>query len=286
MMKASSSCIKVHRDQSILDMEKLVLKPLRDEAWQHMFSQQQTIFPFWFQVLWCFWLIGLFACCFGINVYDMMTEGNIMVTGTLIATGLDGGALIMWITFAIINFIRYKPEGSEVKGESRVVSYFYMEQIQQFLSELCLYPQLCISSMLLLTNYNTISGMPFYLCFISLVLVLSFRLCTIVKIRMFITVFFIRLMLFIIGSFVVLSLWLATLIVYTWPSGFDSSENQWDALSRSMLCLFIFCNNILNMVMFYVAHLYEITLQSGVSIMKMNPQKIDNINRIMTRLTQ
>ena len=284
MMQASSSCIRVYRDQSIIDLERLELKPLRDEAWQSMLSRQRTIFPFWFQVLWCLWLIGLFGCCIGINLYDMVMGGNLILAIT--AIGFDGGALIMWITFAIINFIRYKPEGDEVKGESRAVSYFYMEQIQQYLSELCIYPQLCISCMLLLTNYNTISGIPFYLCFMSLVLVLSFRLCTIVRIKKFISVFFIRLMLFLIGSFVVVSLWLVTLIVYTWPSSFDYLDSLWEVLSRSMLCLFVFCNNTLNMVMFYIAHLYEITLQSGVNITKMNPQKFDNINRIMTRLTQ
>ena len=93
-------------------------------------------------------------------------------------------------------------------------------------------------------------------------------------------------MFFLIGSFVVVSLWLVTLIVYTWPSSFGYFDSLWEVLSRSILCLFVFCNNTLNMVMFYIAHLYEITLQSGVNIMKMNPQKFDNINRTMTRLTQ
>ena len=38
--------------------------------------------------------------------------------------------------------------------------------------------------------------------------------------------------------------------------------------------------------MFYIAHLYEITLQSGENIMKMNPERFENTNRIITRLTQ
>ena len=284
MMKTSGSCVRVYQDRTIIDMERWELKPLRNEAWQHMLSQQRTIFPFWFQVVWCFWLIGLFSCCIGINVYDMVMEGNFIIA--TIAIGFDGLGLIMWITFVIINFIRYKPVGNEVKGESRVVSYFYMEQIQQFLSELCIYPQLCISCMLLLTNYNTISGIPFYLCSVSLVFVLSCRLCTIVKIRRFITVFYFRLMLFAIGSFAVVSLWLATLIVYTWPSSFDSLDIFPEVASRSILCIFILFNTPLNTVLFYIAHLYEITLQSGENIKKMNPERFENTNRIMTRLTQ
>ena len=190
MMKASGSCIRVYRDQSIIDLERLELKPLRDEAWQSMLSRQRTIFPFWFQVLWCLWLIGLFGCCIGINLYDMVMGGNFILAIT--AMGFDEGALIMWITFAIINFIRYKPEGDEVKGESRVVSYFYMEQIQQYLSELCIYPQLCISCMLLLPTYNTNRVLPFFLCLVSLTLVFVFRICAVIKIRGYLRVFFLH----------------------------------------------------------------------------------------------
>ena len=172
-------------------------------------------FHFLFQVVWCFWLIGLFSCCIGINVYDMVMEGNFIIA--TIAIGFDGLGLIMWITFVIINFIRYKPVGNEVKGESRVVSYFYMEQIQQYLSELCIYPQLCISCMFLLTNYNTIRGIPFYLCSVSLVFLFAVRIYTIVKLRESIRVFFVRLVLFSVGEFLVTLLWLATLSAFSWP---------------------------------------------------------------------
>ena len=149
-MKASASCIKVFRDGRISDMESMELKPMRDEAWELMLSRQRTIFPFWYQVLWSLWLVVVFGACVGINVYEMVLGKNFILAA--VACGFNGGAVIMWITFTAINFTRYKPEGYEVKGGGRVVSYFYIEQIQQFLSELSVYPQLCISCMLLLTT--------------------------------------------------------------------------------------------------------------------------------------
>ena len=186
----------------------------------------------------------------------------------------------MWITFTAINFTRYRPEEVEVKGRGRVVSYFYMEQIQQYLSELCIYPQLCISCMLLLTTYNTPTALPFFLCLVSLTLVFVFRLCTVIKIRGYLRV------LFIIGSCLVNYLWLTALCAYSWPQGLHAYNIAGEILPRVVLCVFIFCNNTLNMVMFYISHLYEVILQCGFNIMKLNPHRFDTINRVMTNLTK
>ena len=38
--------------------------------------------------------------------------------------------------------------------------------------------------------------------------------------------------------------------------------------------------------MFYISHLYEVILQCGFNIMKLNPHRFDTINRVMTNLTK
>ena len=284
LMKASASCIKVFRDGRISDMESMELKPMRDEAWELMLSRQRTIFPFCFQVLWSIWLVVVFGACIGINIYDMILGKNFILAA--VACGFNGGAVIMWITFTAINFMRYRPDGDEVKGGGRVVSYFYMEQIQQFLSELSVYPQLCISCMLLLTTYNTPRVLSFFLCLVSLTLLSVIRLCTVIKIRGYLRVLFLRSVLFIIGSCLVTYLWLTALSAYSWPQGFHAYNIAGEILPRVVLCVFIFCNNTLNMVMFYISHLYEVILQCGFNIMKLNPHRFDSINRVMTSLTK
>ena len=286
-MKIGASCIKAFQDERFIDMEKSELKPLRDEAWQLVLSRQRTIFPFCFQVLWSFWLIIVFGCCIGLNLYDIVTEVGSFIP-VVIAICFNACGFILWITFAIINFIRYKPEGSEIKGESRVVSYFCMEQIQQYLSELCIYPQLCISCMFLLTNYNTIRGIPFYLCSVSLVFLFAVRIYTIVKLRESIRVFFVRLVLFSVCEFQVTLLWLATLSAFSWPEWqhMPTYDILQEILTRSVLCAYIFCHNTLNMVMFYISHLYKITLQCGINVMRLAPSKFDSTKRLMIKLTQ
>ena len=75
----------------------------------------------------------------------MMSERQAWIL-EMVVTGINGLLVFMWLTFVILNFVSYRPSDDAIIGDRNSISYFTMEQVQQFLSELSLYPQLCLAA--------------------------------------------------------------------------------------------------------------------------------------------
>lgn len=124
LMRTSKPCVKVFRHENFIRDENTRYKPMRDSAWEIMLSRQKMTRPYWFQIIWSVWLIAMFAACVGVNIYDIVSERNTVMT--FIACGFDGISLLIWILLTSISLTLYKPASTqEVKGEFLRFSYFY-----------------------------------------------------------------------------------------------------------------------------------------------------------------
>ena len=219
------------------------------------------MFPFWFR---SFWSLLMLLVTAGGAVWPMvplmMSERQAWIL-EMVVTSLNGLLVFMWLTFVILNFVSYRPSDDAIKGDRNTISYFTMEQVQQFLSELSLYPQLCLAA-IQLSLFGTVSyklvGI-FTLNSLLLVTVFSLRIYTIARIWKFVRLYLVRLIFSLITNNMSV-IYLLVLLLVTSPVD--------DYLMQLMIFVIVFITTGWNQFMFYLSHLYEITLQSGVNLIQ------------------
>ena len=186
---------------------------------------------------------------------------------------------VMWITFVILNFTKYRHrEDMTVRVEGNLLSYFGMEQLQQILSELTIYPQLCLaSSQAMIADKSPFLWGSLAASLLLLLAVFGLRLYTVVQIRVYTRLYFKPLMFAIVSNYFCV-IYLIVLLVITSP---DNNFPLHLALSGLVLI-----TTICNYCMFYLSHLYEITLQSCVNLLLLESDQRRQARSVLQTLRQ
>ena len=86
-----------------------------------------------------------FGACSGLNIYLYINQKSITYLSLCVLNGVFAS---VWLAFTLLNICCYK-QWLEADGDEytcgEIGSPFVVEQIQQYVSEICAYPQLCMS---------------------------------------------------------------------------------------------------------------------------------------------
>ena len=141
-------------------------------------------------------------------------------------------------------------------------SPFVVEQIQQYVSEICAYPQLCMSIIYFWQEMTIKSFALLAIPSAIVLLVYITRIATIIKLRRYLRVMLKRLLFSLIGNYFVTMGWLAVVLFYSYDfeTGVIIRSNLIPKLTISG---FILIANTWNTVFFYISYLYDFSLQAA-----------------------
>lgn len=227
------------------------------------------------------WSIIMLCVMFSATVWSIVLSFKLSAPFDILSVAIINGLLsVLWLFLFIWNRKRGKPtEDHPVKRNKAWFSYFFIEQLQQVIAELSLYPILCLSAAhLSFTETLSSESFVFVLCLGSLLVVAVFaaRLYTLWKhMRDYTKNYFKRLCFAIFFNYLSV-LFLLVLILCTSPKR--------DLTLQILLSTLVFTTNIWNLFMFYLSHLYEITLQSAVNADRLKACEIDHAKRLIQEL--
>ena len=148
-----------------------------------------------------------FGACSGLNIYLYINQKSITYLSLCVVNGVFAS---VWIAFSLLNICCCKrwleADGNEYTCGD-IGSPFVIEQIQQYVSEICAYPQLCMS---VIYFWQEMTITSFALLAIPLIIVLVVyitRIVTIIKLRGYLRVMLKRLIFSLIGNYSILSQW-------------------------------------------------------------------------------
>mgnify|MGYP001794952391 CR=1 FL=1 len=172
-----------------------------------------------------------------------------------------GTFLVLWFFCVVTNLC------SCGDWSSQFGKLFLHEQIQHFISEISLYPQLCIA----LIHFWDIPSDFYNLSLIItpaffLILVYATRVITIVKLHRSLKVVYKRLLFTVIGNYFLTAILLVVLLLY--PHDFANGDNQIQMIPQLTISAYILIGNTWNMISFYSSHLYVFSLQSAFATQK------------------
>ena len=277
-LKAVKLCVGVFHSDGEIQRESKDIAEIRTIAREVFFDTQAPISSFCFRSLWMFLmlLVAVGGAAWPMLLLPKVSEQ--LWYFSIVVTVINGLFVLMWIILLILNFTRHRPSNSKlIRRNKDSFSYFAVEQIQQCLSELSLYPQLCFAAMKLdfLNISYPLLGI-FSLCVLLLVVLLGLRLRTAAKIKKFIKSFS-RYLIFSLVSNHLSVLFLIAILAKTVP-------NKDFPLQLALFGL-VLITNIWNLFMSYLSHMYEITLQSGVNVVQVsNAIEGRNIVTILQKL--
>lgn len=265
-MRATIPCVRVLRDvDGVQERSKEQLKCLRADAWNIVKERQQPLLPNSFQMCWTLWLILVFAACIALSIINI--ANNHFMVPSYLACGLS---IISYITACLVFLLlAYRPHGEPI------ISHFYIHQIQHYVGELGLYTQLCVFSVLSPYTYDSPISVPVVvLCAITLFTVIVLRIHSIVSMKRWLGGIFAHFMIFTLGTHAMNILWLAALTAYSKACiSLDDMHIDNVQLSPNIatmpvaaLSLFVAYSSTANTAMFYIAHMYEISLQSALIV--------------------
>ena len=188
--------------------------------------------------------------------------------------------VLTWLFFSVLNFVCCRSsENDRIRNaRNKCFSYFFMEQLQQFWSELSLYPQLCFAaSQLSLSDHISYVLVGLFI-FSSLMLLVVFglRVYTVIKIRVFVRSYLVRLLFSLLANYLSV-VFLVVLLLWT--------SSVPDLILQLLLFCLVMITNIWNLFMFYLSHLYEITLQSAVNVARLLDASEDrNTKKVIRKL--
>ena len=203
-----------------------------------------------------------FGVCSGLNTYLYINQKS---TTYLSLCVLNGVFASVWPAFTLLNICCYKQwleADSDEYTCGEIGSPFVVEQIQQYVSEICAYPQLCMS-IIYFWQEMTISS--FVLLALPSVIVLAvyiIRIVTIIKLRRYLRVMLKRLLFSLIGNYFVNIGWLAVVLFYSYD--FETGLIiRLNLIPKLTISGFILIANTWNTVFFYTSYLYDFSLQAA-----------------------
>ena len=256
-------CIKVFSPDGEFGPEAEEIKELRTKSRKAFFDTQVPMLQFWFRSLWSIAMLLVLSggiVCIMLEVISNHRQASNIEKAIAC---LNGIFILTWLILSILNFVCYRPSNYNIsRSQNKYFSYFSMEQLQQFWSELSLYPQLCFAATQLSVSHDVSYVLVGLFIFSSLMLlvVFSLRIYAIIKIRVFVRSFLVRLLFSIMSNYMSVVLLVVLLL---WTSSVP------DLILQLLLFGLVLITNIWNLFMFYLSHLYEITLQSGVNIVQL-----------------
>ena len=266
MMKALVPCCQVYSPNGRFSAEYKDRKTLRTISRRAVLETQPPVFPFMFTAVWS---LAMFVLMLAGTVWPFLAAASVFGSDIFVVSwfGILVGAihslfLVMWLTFSIVNFVHYHPRKKDAIGKrGNRVSFFAMEQIQQVLSELSLYPQLCLACTSLTFPRGPYGLFALFVVSILLLLaVFVLRIVTVWRMRVFFKSYFVRLIFSFVANYVNVLLLLAVLLI---------TSPDVDAPLQIIVFFLVLTTTVWNQLTFYHSHLYEITLQSGVNVVQL-----------------
>jgi len=145
LLEATYPYLKAFNPEKRVGGEVKYVAKLRTDAWKAVLKSQHPIFPYWFRITWSIFILISFLLFTGLDLYNILKCNRVILF--IVVYSIDGVLTILWLSFVILNFTKFRPgKPNEVIKKGNGVSHFHMEQIQQFLTELSIYPQLCVAS--------------------------------------------------------------------------------------------------------------------------------------------
>ena len=202
-----------------------------------------------------------FGACSGLNIYLYINQKSITYLSLCVVNGVFAS---VWIAFSLLNICCYKKwsaNGNEYTCGD-IASPFVVEQIQQYVSEICAYPQLCMSIIYYWQEMTITSFALLAIPSVIVLLVYITRIATIIKLRRYLRVMLKRLLFSLIGNYFVTMGWLAVVLFYSYDfeTGVIIRSNLIPKLTISG---FILIANTWNTVFFYTSYLYDFSLQAA-----------------------
>ena len=232
---------------------------LRKASRKTIFHVQMPLLSFRFRSSWSFVMLAVTICG---SIWPLLFlqssqfDNGMWILGVVV-TSADVLFAFVWLLFSVLNLANYRPvEQGPVRKLENSLSYFAMEQFQQWLSEISLYPQLCLAAMLLF-NASAMTIFVISLGSILLLVVFALRIYTAVQMKRFFRSYSTRLVFSLFTNFLSV-IFLLVLLLVTSP--------ETDFTLQIVLFVLVLITNIWNLFMFYLSHLYEITLQSAVNV--------------------
>ena len=210
-----------------------------------------------------------FGVCSGLNIYLYTNRKSSTYLALCVVNGVFAS---VWIAFSLLNIWCYKKWSEANGGEytrgdieytcGDIGSPFVVEQIQQYVSEICAYPQLCMSIIYFWQEMTIISVALLAIPSVIGLLVYITRIVTIIKLRRYLRVILKRLLFSLIGNYFVTMGWLAVVLFYSYDfeTGLIIRSNLIPQLTISG---FILIANTWNTVFFYTSYLYDFSLQAA-----------------------
>ena len=268
-------CIEVFSSNGKFRREPTEITDLRAKARKAFFDVQPSLIPYKLRLLWSVVMLLLaVGGILGPVIWSARPAWNLEI----VVTCFNSGFLLAWIVLITLNLSSYKPQNEGIKGSRNAISYFAMEQIHKLISEICLYPTPCLAAI----QHSSSKESPTFLigvavinCFFLLV-VFIVRVYTIVQICLYVKVYFARLIFSLVTNYLGV-IFLLVLLLVTSP--------ETDFALQIVLFVLVLITNIWNLFMFYISHLYEITLQSCVNVVQLlEASESRNAQRVLQKL--
>ena len=203
-----------------------------------------------------------FGACSGLNIYLYINQKSITYLSLCVVNGVFAS---VWITFLLLNIFCYKKWSEANGGEytcGDIGSPFVVEQMQQYVSEICAYPQLCMSIIYFWQEMTITSFVLLALPSVIVLVVYITRILTIIKLRRYLRLMLKRRLFSLIGNYFVTMAWLAVVLFYSYD--FETGLIiRLNLIPKLTISSFILIANTWNTVFFYTSYLYDFSLQAA-----------------------